>query len=141
MNNAIFSEKCKFYTKMLRKTNVMHSWCFQPHLSIVTSTHFQKCPICPPKSISGLIPLILNSCHLNPSNPSNMFRVLSKCINLLMHTYCALHRCPVDCCFPFRCLFPSGRTWSEVKIDNSLNKYLILTDKSSTYSWSNILVF
>ena len=48
---------------------------------------------------------------MNPSNPYIMFRASFRCINLIMHTYCAFHICHVlIVIFPFRCSVPSDRT-------------------------------
>ena len=93
--NSIISEKYKLYVKMLRITNATHLWCFQTHLSKLNLKYFQNFPEWPPSSISGLIPLKLHNCHTNPRNLLGMFRALSKCINLFMHTYCTSHWCLV----------------------------------------------
>ena len=47
----------------------------------------------------GVNSLKLHNCHSNLRNPLSMSRASLQCINLIMHTYCALHCAMVDCCF------------------------------------------
>ena len=72
-----------------------------------------------------VISLKLHSCHSNLSNPLSMSRASLQCINLIMHTCCALHCAMVDCCFSLPgVLFPPLDRNSEVKINSSRGQIL-----------------
>ena len=76
----------------------------------------------------GVIALNLYNCQMNPSNLLSMFRDSIWCINLIMHTYCALHRCHDDCCFSLSGVHSllSVEREPEVKINNASWRILVL---------------
>ena len=87
----------------------------------------------------GVNSLKLHNCHMNPSNPLSMFTDSIRCINLIMHTYCALHRCHADCCFLSGVCLLSIERDSEVKASNATDEYLSLKWQVKLYFWSNTL--